>query len=134
MGTERSKLVATVGGVDIIFQGAKYFYGDKDVRGKIGVELLSERQAGDKRLNVEGVQKMKQYLVRLVAVLQPENALGVGSNTQSDKPARRFEFYCHPEYTESAMTELNQKAIDPNLLPGGYKVEKVYRKMEISRA
>jgi len=56
------------------------------------------------------------------------------TNAAQSEKTRSFEFYCDPEFAEEAMTGLLGKTLDQSLLPGGWKILKVYRKLAISRA
>jgi hypothetical protein len=124
MGTERVTVYAKIGRTVIRFQGAKWFYGDSDIRAKTGIKTLDEGALDDGDVPITGAQG-KQYLVRLVAVLK--------SSVQSDK-SYRFQFYCDPSFVEEAITGLLKKKVDESLLPGSYSIVSVYRKLEISRA
>jgi hypothetical protein len=129
---------ADLGGTQIRFLGARWFYGNKSVRDRIGIEILADQDIGvgtglgGRRQLHDDSQKMKQYLVRLTAVLHYN--FGPGVNATQSGARKRFNFYCDPGYTEEAILRLPGNKIDPNLLPGDWSVHKVYRKMIISRA
>lgn len=133
-------VVADASGTRFRFQGAAYFYGNKDVREACGLSLWDEKDTdttGDKSTKNNKVFKAtaenKAYLIRLVAVMKPDSAVG-GQATQEDKPARRYEFYCSPENVNEAMELLPKTRVDASLLPGNYKIVDVYRKLQISKA
>lgn len=130
MGTERINVYAKVGKSVLAFSGAKWFYGDADIRSKTGIKRLKEDTLDDGDVVIEGVQA-KRYLARLTATLAADTVLTNGA--QSEK-RRQFQFYCDPEFVEEAMTKLPGKSLDEGLLPGSWKIVKVQRKLEISRA
>lgn len=130
MAAERINVYAKVGKTVLRFSGAKWFYGDADIRTKCGIKTLSEAALDDGDVPVEGAQA-KQYLVRLVAKLGKDSVV---ANAAQSENTRSFEFYCDPEFAEEAMTGLLGKTLDQSLLPGGWKILKVYRKLAISRA
>ena len=130
MGTERITVYAKIGKTVIRFQGAKWFYGDSDIRSKTGIKTLDEGALDDGDVPITGTQG-KQYLVRLVAVLKGDS---IAQNAAQNDNSYRYQFYCDPSFAEEAITGLLNKKVDESMLPGGYKIVSVYRKLEISRA
>jgi hypothetical protein len=134
MARELVKLLVESGEQLYFILGAKYFYGDSDIRAATGIKLATERNTDDKRVPAKAGPEVKRLLVRLVAVLAPDSLFG-GNAAQGDgDEIKRYEFYCSPEFVGEAMTELRGKAIDTSILPGNYKIQQVYRKAEISVA
>jgi hypothetical protein len=111
-----------VGDIRYRVQGAKWFYNDADVRGKIGADITSESD-----LNAEDVITQKvtyqRKLVKVVASLKPAI---VGTNAAQRNTSRQFRFWCRPDKVRTAMKDLPGKTIDPSLLPGSYKIAKVF--------
>lgn len=130
MGTERLNLYCKVGKNTIKFQGAKWFYNDGDVRRNTGIKTEGEAQLKADELPLEGAAG-KQYLARLVATLAKDSV--AGNAAQSEK-RRTYQFYCDPDKCEEAMVKLKGKTVDASLLPGNWKIVKVARKLQISRA
>ena len=137
-GNRLLTLYAEVAGTQIRFKGARWFYGNDNIRGRCGIFVLGDQDigvgtglGGRRQLHVDS-QLMKQYLVRLVAVLHYN--LGAGINATQGGTRKRFEFYCDPSYAEDAIIRLPGNKIDPSLLPGEWSVHKVYRKMSIQRS
>ena len=127
--TELIKVKAVVGGQPIVFQGAKWFYGDADIRSKCGLENFDDAALNDGQLSPR-IGANKEYLVRLVATLKRDTVL---TNSAQGDRGRSYSFYCDPEKAESAMLGLPGKSVDASLLPGNFKIQRVYRKPETSR-
>lgn len=134
MGVEKINGYFSIGGKRIDIQGAKYWYGDAEIAKKIGFVKQTDRKADDTAASVSSRPNPydKELLIQLTAVMKPEGALGVGNSSQRDK-TRRFTFYCDPAFGEEAITKLPGSTMDANLLPGSWKVDRVYRKLQITR-
>jgi len=123
MPTNKVSVDFAVAGGRIRLQGAKYFYNDAGVRGKIGADLTDD---ADLSANVV-IDKKVQYqriLVRLIAVMRSSSIGNVGSSAQSGK-LRYFSFWCAPGKVGDAITGLPGTDVDANLLPGDWKIQKV---------
>jgi hypothetical protein len=111
-----------VGNIVYRLQGAKWFYNDADVRGKIGADSTDQSD-----LNADDVVTQKltyqRKLVRMVASLKPAV---VGTNSAQRNTSRQLRFWCRPDKVRTAMKDLPGKIIDPSLLPGSYKIANVF--------
>ena len=134
MAREMLQLLVESGGQLYTIQGAKWFYGDKNVRAATGIKIATELNTDDKRVPAPAGPEIKRLLIRLVAVLAPDSVVGGNAAQEDGARLKRYEFYCSPEYVEEAMQKLRQKAVDPSILPGNYKIQRVYRKADISVA
>ncbi|MGB3787814.1 MAG: hypothetical protein WA949_07375 [Phormidesmis sp.] len=112
-----------VGDVRYRLKGAKWFYNDRGVRGKIGAELTSE---GDLRFNDVEDNKVsyQRKLIPLVAALKG-NTIIVGNAAQR-ATSKYIRFWCHPDKVRTAMKSLPGTTVDRSLLPGSYKIVKVF--------
>ena len=135
MGTERLKVVFLLdppGGKKIApeVNGAKWFYGNSKVSKQIGAVKLTDKRVNDfvRLRKSDG----KELLVLLIAVLKGQGVAGVGDAAQNDK-SYRFSFYCDPSQAESAMMNLPGVTVDRGAGLGSMKIDRVYRKLQVSR-
>jgi hypothetical protein len=108
-------------GVTLRIQGADYFYGDESIRQNIGADITDENDFGG-RLIVDKKILYQRVLVQLVAVLKRDSVV---TNAAQSSETRYYKFYCHPNSVGEAFDDLPGKAIDENLLPGSWEVQKV---------
>jgi hypothetical protein len=135
VGTERLRVVFLLdppGGKKIApeVNGAKWFYGNSKVSKQIGAVKLTEKRVNDyvRLRKTDG----KELLVLLIAVLKGQGVAGVGNAAQNDK-SYRFEFYCDPSKAEDAMMSLPGLTVDRGAGLGSMKIDRVYRKLQVSR-
>lgn len=121
MGLDKVSVDFDFNGVTLRIQGANYFYDDEDIRTNIGADKTDENDLGGKVI-IDQKAQWQRILVPLVAVMKSDTALTDAA--QSDK-VRYFDFYCHPAKVGEAMDDLPGKAIDANILPGDWEIQKV---------
>lgn len=132
MGTELLRLITDdIGGTRLRFSGAKYFYGDRDVKGIIGIKPVTDRDNTRDKLKPKNSQMYKMYLVRLTAVATGQVAGGTGTNQAQRDKKFRINFYCHPEKVEDAILKLPGKSVDRGAGIGSLKIDEVYRARKI---
>ena len=110
-------------GVTIRIQGSDYFYGDSDITEIIGADITDDDDLDD-GLAIDKKVQYERILIPLTAVLKKSNFADLGDAAQSST-TRYFDFYCNPDNVGRAMSELPQRDIDSNLLPGDWKISKV---------
>lgn len=132
MGVEKIPGFFTVGGSRIDIQGARYWYGDPEIANRIGFNRLDDSDVDDNKFRQRPNPYAKEGLIQLVAVMKSEGVAGVGNSANNDK-TRRFTFYCDPSFAESALTTLGGRTMDANFLPGSWKIQRVYRKLAVTR-
>lgn len=123
MATDKVSVDFDFNGVTLRIQGAKYFYDDSDIRTNIGADVTDENDLGG-RVIIDQKAQWQRILVPLVAVMKKDGAAGIGNAAQSDN-VRYFNFLCHPNKVGEAFDDLPGKAIDANLLPGDWEIQKV---------
>jgi len=123
MATNKISVDFTQGGTTFRIQGAKYFYNDDDIRGKIGADATDNNDLGDNYV-IDKKVMYQRALVRLVAVLGADSVANANGAIESQKK-RYFRFWCSPAKVGSALTSLSGQSIDENLLPGSWKIVKV---------
>lgn len=114
------------GGTSVRIQGAEYFYDDPDIRKNIGADETDENDFV--RYVVDEKAQWSKWLIPLVAVMRSDTLL----NDTGQGKIRYFNFYCAPDKVDEAFEDLPGKAVDANLLPGDWEIEKVVRKRDIS--
>lgn len=121
MGRDLISVDFDFNGVTLRIQGAKYFYDDENIRANIGADETDENDFGG-RVVIDQKAQWQRILIPLTAVLKADTALTDAA--QSDK-VRYYDFYCHPNKVGEAFDDLPGKAIDANLLPGDWEIQKV---------
>jgi hypothetical protein len=111
-----------VGNIRYRLQGAKWFYNDADVRGKIGADMTDQADLSADDVITNKVTYQRK-LVKMVASLKPAIA---GTNAAQSSKSRQLRFWCRPDKVRTAMKDLPGKTIDPSLLPGSYKIANVF--------
>ena len=130
MGTERINLVANdIGGTQLRFAGAKYFYGNGAVGKIIGVKPTTDKDTAKNKLKLKTTD-YKKYLVRLVAICAG-NIAGIGNQSQRDKKFN-ITFYCHPDRADNAMLELPGKSVDRGAGAGRLTIQSVHRPRRVT--
>ncbi|PZO33976.1 MAG: hypothetical protein DCF17_21240 [Shackletoniella antarctica] len=130
MGTERINLVADdIGGTQLRFAGAKYFYGNGAVGKIIGVKPTTDEDTAKNKLKLKTTD-YKKYLVRLVAICAG-NIAGIGNQSQRDKKFN-ITFYCHPDRADNAMLELPGKSVDRGAGAGRLTIQSVHRPRRVT--
>lgn len=102
---------------------AKWFYNDADVRKHTGSELTDEAALGEETV-IDRKVMYQRNLVKMVAKLAPDGVIS-GNAAQSER-TRQYRFWCHPEFVREAEKNLPGTNVDPSLLPGNYKIQKVF--------
>ncbi|MFQ4134805.1 hypothetical protein PGN35_000635 [Nodosilinea sp. PGN35] len=129
MGVEKLIVVAEIGKRRCAFLGAKYWYGDKDVKGIIGVKPKTDKDT--KGNEIEDLdQSYKKYMIRLTAVCAG-NIAGIGNQAQRDKKFN-INFYCHPDKADDAMLKLPGKSVDRGAGLGRLTIQRVYRPRRVT--
>lgn len=123
MATKKISVDFTYRGSTFRIRGAKYFYDDSDIRGKIGADSTDENDLGDNFV-IDKKVMYQRALVPLVAVLGKDGPLDIGNAAQSSN-TRYFRFWCRPDKVGDALTSLSGKEIDSSLLPGSWEIKKV---------
>ena len=121
MATKMIYVDFKVGSIRYRIRGAKWFYGDSDVRGKIGADIINERDQDEDFEDEKNSYQRK--LVMMVARLSKDN---VGRNAAQSTDSRHFRFWCRPDKVRTAQLRLKGRRIDRSLLPGSYKITKVF--------
>jgi hypothetical protein len=130
VGTERINLVANdIGGTQLRFAGAKYFYGNGAVGKIIGVKPTTDKDTAKNKLKLKTTD-YKKYLVRLVAICAG-NIAGIGNQSQRDKKFN-ITFYCHPDRADNAMLELPGKSVDRGAGAGRLTIQSVHRPRRVT--
>ena len=132
MGTELLRLKSDpIGGTELRFAGAKYFYGNSAISKIIGVKPVTDRDNTKNKLKLK-TSDYKKYLVRLTALASGQVAGGaVGNQAQKDKQFR-ISFYCHPDNVDNAILELPGKNVDRGAGIGSLKITEVYRPRRVT--
>lgn len=110
-------------GATFRIQGAKYFYNDSGVRGRIGADLTDDNDLGGKVV-ITDAGSYRRVLPRLTAIMKKSAALDAGSSAQSGD-TRYYDFYCNPTQVAEALEDLPGTDVDANLLPGDWKIQRV---------
>lgn len=103
---------------------AKWFYNDADVRKHTGADLTDEADLSADTV-IDRKVMYQRALVKMVAKLAPNSALP-GTNAAQSNRTRQYRFWCHPEFVREAEKNLPGTNVDPSLLPGNYKIQKVF--------
>lgn len=132
MGTELLRLKAdAIGGTELRFAGAKYFYGNSKVAKIIGVSAVTDKDNTKNKLKLK-TSDYKKYLVRLTALCSGQVAGGAGANQAQRDKQFRITFYCHPDRADNAMLELPGINVDRGAGIGSLKITDVYRPRRVT--
>ena len=123
-----SRDLATVdfdlGEVTVRLKGARWFYNDADINKLVGGSLTTEGDVTNDNFVVDKKVQYQRLLIRLVATYAKDGPAGAGNSTQAD--TKQIRFWCAPDFVGEAMKKLPGRNIDENLLPGSYKIQKVF--------
>ncbi|MFG6099058.1 hypothetical protein SPB21_27680 [Leptothoe sp. ISB3NOV94-8A] len=129
--TDLASVDATIGKATYRFKGAKWFYSTKAIRDNIGATLTGEGDLAD-NVVIDKKVSYQRVLVRMVAQLAPDSV--VGGNAAQENRSRQYRFWCHPEFVREALVNLPGKTVDESLLPGNYKIRKVFMPVDSNLA